>query len=144
MGGMLAIVAQAAFFLAGFETIPQGIEDAGGDINAVGKTVVLSVTCACIFYAFLLFAFGCGWPWQEFALMERPAAATMFLSLLAGTGGKVMYWILTIGALAGLFTTWNGFFTASANILMGMARGRLIPRFYAKQNKNDIAVNGLP
>ena len=121
MGGMLAIVAQAAFFLAGFETIPQGIEDAGGDINAVGKTVVLSVTCACIFYAFLLFAFGCGWPWQEFALMERPAAATMFLSLLAGTGGKVMYWILTIGALAGLFTTWNGFFTASANILMSMA-----------------------
>ena len=142
MGGMFAIVAQAAFFLAGFETIPQGIEEAGGDIDSVGKTVVLSVALACIFYAILLFAFGCGWPWQEFALMERPAASTMFLSLLAGTGGKILYWIITIGALAGLFTTWNGFFTASANILMGMARGRLIPRFYAKQNKNGIAVNG--
>ena len=56
--------------------------------------------------------------------------------------GILLVGIITIGALAGLFTTWNGFFTASANILMGMARGRLIPRFYAKQNKNGIAVNG--
>ena len=31
-GGILAILASAPFFLAGFETIPQGIEDAGGDL----------------------------------------------------------------------------------------------------------------
>ena len=59
-GGIIAILSSAPFFLAGFETIPQGVEDAGGDISAVGKTVVLSVTFACIFYAFLLFFFGMG------------------------------------------------------------------------------------
>ena len=32
-GGILAILASAPFFLAGFETIPQGIEDAGGDVG---------------------------------------------------------------------------------------------------------------
>ena len=141
-GGCFAIVASAAFFLAGFETIPQGVEDAGGDITNVGKTVVLSVTLACIFYAVLLFCFGYGWPWQEFANMARPAASTMFLSLFPGAAGTVLYWIITIGAIAGLFTTWNGFFTASANLLMGMARGRLMPRLFAKQNANGIAVNG--
>ncbi|MBQ1484802.1 MAG: APC family permease, partial [Eubacterium sp.] len=72
LGGMFAIVVQAAFFLAGFETIPQGIEDAGGSVKSVGKTVVLSVTLACVFYAVLLFCFGYGWPWQEFAGMARP------------------------------------------------------------------------
>ena len=41
-GGMMAILASAPFFLAGFETIPQGVEDAGGDITNVGKTVVMS------------------------------------------------------------------------------------------------------
>ena len=83
-GGILAIMSSAPFFLAGFETIPQGVEEAGGDIKSVGKTVVLSVTLACVFYAFLLFSFGFAWDWQEFAqptavggIMTNPAAATM-------------------------------------------------------------------
>lgn len=120
LGGMIAIVAQAAYFLAGFETIPQGVEDAGGDIKTVGRTVVLSVTLTCILYAFLLFSFGYAWPCQQFAdssIMVRPATATMFRYLYPGAGGNVLYWILTIGAIAGLFTTWNGFFTAFANLL---------------------------
>lgn len=143
IGGMFAIVATAPFFLAGFETIPQGVEEAGGDIKKVGKTVVISVLCACLFYAVLLFAFGTGWNWQEFAQMERPAAANMFLVLFAGPTGKVLYWMIVIGALAGLFTTWNGFFMASANLLMGMGRGRIMPKIFAKQNKNDIPVPAL-
>ena len=149
-GGVLAILATAPFFLAGFETIPQGVEDAGGDIKSVGKTVVLSVGLACIFYAILLFCFGYAWPWQEFAqpaavggMMTNPAAATMFTFLFPGTAGTVLYWLITLGAIAGLFTTWNGFFMASANLLMGMARGRLMPKIFAQQNKNGIPVAGL-
>ena len=143
MGGIFAILASAPFFLAGFETIPQGVEEAGGDISSVGKTVVLSVSLACIFYAILLFCFGFAWPWQEFAGMERPAAATMFKFLFPGTAGLVLYWLITIGAIAGLFTTWNGFFMASANLLMSMARGRVMPKVFAQQNKNGIPVPGL-
>ena len=142
VGGCFSIVSQAAFFLAGFETIPQGVEDAGGDLKGVGKTVVISVSMACIFYAVLLFCFGYGYKWQEFAHLARPAAASMFPLLFPGTAGTVLYWVLTIGAVAGLFTTWNGFFTASANLLMAMARGRLIPKLFAKQNANGVAVNG--
>ena len=149
-GGILAILASAPFFLAGFETIPQGVEDAGGDISSVGKTVVLSVSLACIFYAILLFCFGFAWPWQEFAqptavggVMTNPAAATMLRMLYGGAAGEVLYWLITIGAIAGLFTTWNGFFMASANLLMGMSRGRLMPKVFAQQNKNGIPVPGL-
>ncbi len=142
-GGVFAILASAPFFLAGFETIPQGVEEAGGDIKSVGKTVALSVGLACIFYAVLLFCFGFGWPWQEFAGMDRPAAATVFLSMFPGPAGKVLYWMIVIGAIAGLFTTWNGFFMASANLLMGMSRGRLLPAIFKKQNANGIPVPGL-
>ena len=139
---VLFIVATAAFFLAGFETIPQGIEDAGGDIKSVGKTVVLSVGLACLFYALLLICFGIGWPWRQFANMPRPAAATMFLSLFPGVGGKLLYWVLILGAIAGLFTTWNGFFTPSANLLMSMGRGKLVFPFFARQNSGGVAVYG--
>ena len=141
-GGCLAGIVMACYFLAGFETIPQGVEEAGGKTKSVGKAVVLSVGLAGVFYAFLLIAFGYAWPWQEFSGMARPAAATMFRSLYPGVAGEILYWALTIGALAGLFTTWNGFFTASANLMMSMGRGKLIPSFFAKQNKRGVAVNG--
>ena len=139
----MAILASAPFFLAGFETIPQGVEDAGGDITNVGKTVVMSVVLACIFYAILLICFGYAWPWKEFAHMENPSAATVFTFLYPGVAGEVLYWLITIGAIAGLFTTWNGFFMASASLLMGMGRGYLVPHIFAKQNKNGIPVPGL-
>ena len=142
LGGCFAGIVQACYFLAGFETIPQGVEDAGGSVKSVGRTVVLSVGLAGLFYAVLLIAFGYAWPWQQFAGMDRPAAATMFRSLYPGAVGNVLYWALTIGAIAGLFTTWNGFFTASANLMMGMGRGRLIPKFFAKQNSRGVAVRG--
>lgn len=143
LGGAFGILCTAAFFLAGFETIPQGVEDAGGDVKSVGKTVVISVTAACVFYAVLLFCFGYGYSWEEFMGMENPAAANMFTHIFEGGAGTFMYWLIVIGALAGLFTTWNGFFMASASLLMGMGRGCLVPKVFAKQNKNGIPVPGL-
>jgi len=143
IGGVMAVLASAPFFLAGFETIPQGIEEAGGEVTSVGKTVVLSVVSACVFYAFLLFCFGTGMAWKDFAGLEKPAAAVMFRVIYDGAIGEVLYWMITVGAIAGLFTTWNGFFTASANLLMAMGRNNLVPSVLAKQNKNGVATNGL-
>ena len=141
-GGAFSIITAAAFFLAGFETIPQGIEEAGGDVKKVGSTVVLSVGLACVFYAILLFCFGYAYSWQDFLTLPRPAASNMFKHLFDGGAGIGLYWLITVGALAGLFTTWNGFFTASANLLMAMGRAKMLPSWFAVQ-KNGVAVNGL-
>ena len=143
IGGAFGILCTAAFFLAGFETIPQGVEDAGGDVKKVGTTVVASVGLACVFYAILLFCFGYAFPWQDFLGLDRPAAANMFKLVYEGGAGVALYWLIIIGALAGLFTTWNGFFTASANLLMAMGRARMLPGWFAKQDKNGVAINGL-
>ena len=141
-GGAFSIITAAAFFLAGFETIPQGIEEAGGDVKKVGSTVVLSVGLACVFYAILLFCFGYAYSWQDFLTLPRPAASNMFKHLFDGGAGIGLYWLITVGALAGLFTTWNGFFTASANLLMAMGRAKMLPSWFAVQ-KNGVAINGL-
>ncbi len=142
-GGMLAVIASAPFFLAGFETIPQGIENASGSVKSVGKTVVLSGLCSCLFYALLLFCFGMAMPWQTFVTLEKPAAAVMMREVYPGTTGRLLYGVLVVGAIAGLVTTWNGFFTASANLLMAMGRKKLVPSALAKQDENGIPVNGL-
>lgn len=141
-GGCFAIMASAAFFIAGFETIPQGVEEAGGDVKAVGKMTVLSVVMACLFYSLLLLSYGRAWPWKDFVLLERPVAASVFLKLYPGLAGKLLYGLIVVGAIAGSLTPWNAFFAASANMLMSMSRRNFMPEIFSKQNNRGAAVTG--
>ena len=134
LGGMLSILASVPFFIAGFETIPQGIESAGGNIKSVGKTVVLTVVSSCLFYALLLFTLGGALPWQQFIKFDSPAAALLFRDIYPGPPGQSLYLLILIGSICGLLTTWNGFMMASSQILMAMARVSIVPDVLAKQH----------
>jgi amino acid transporter len=145
--GAIAIMITAPFFLAGFETIPQGVEDSKVKHSSVGKMVVLSVTCAILFYAGLLFAFGGAMPWKEFWAdggFGSPAAGLLLQHIYEGPLGQVFFVLLVVGALTGLITTWNGFMMASPRLLMGMARANMIPAIFAKQHpKYGTPIAGL-
>jgi amino acid transporter len=135
--GMLTILLLAPFFLAGFETIPQMAENAKVEPKKVGKIVILSIALACFFYAILLIALGGAMPWIEFwgdGEFGTPAAGLLLRHVYGDMPvlGNVFYIILTIGALTGLITTWNGFMRASAYLLMGMGRARMVPAIFAK------------
>ena len=134
IGGMASILASVPFFLAGFETIPQGIESAGGDTKGVGKTVVITVVLSCLFYALLLFTLGGALPWKDFIRFSNPAAALMFRSLYPGGIGNILYVLILFGAVCGLLTTWNGFMMASSQILMAMARVSIVPFSLSRQH----------
>ena len=134
IGGMASILASVPFFLAGFETIPQGIESAGGDTKGVGKTVVITVVLSCLFYALLLFTLGGALPWKDFIKFSNPAAALMFRSLYPGAIGNILYVLILFGAVCGLLTTWNGFMMASSQILMAMARVSIVPFSLSRQH----------
>lgn len=133
-GGMLAILLSAPFFVSGFETIPQAVEESGGDLKSVGKTVIMVVSFACIFYAILLITLGAAMPWQEFVGVESPAASNLFLSVFGGGVGRVLFIIVLISAICGMLTTWNGFFMASSLLMMSLARAYIIPHVFAKQH----------
>ena len=134
IGGAMVILASAPFFLAGFETIPQGIESAGGEVKSVGKTVVLTVVLSCLFYALLLFTLGGAMPWKEFVNYGSPSAALLFRDVYSGPVGTGLYLFILIGAICGLITTWNGFMMASSQILMAMARVSIVPDVLAQQH----------
>ena len=134
LGGMASILASVPFFLAGFETIPQGIESAGGDTKGVGKTVVITVVLSCLFYALLLFTLGGALPWKEFIQFSNPSAARMFRTLYPGSVGNILYVTILIGAICGLLTTWNGFMMASSQIMMAMARVSIVPFSLSRQH----------
>lgn len=141
--GALIIFASSPFFLAGFETIPQAIEDSDGDVKNVGKTVVASVGLACIFYAVMLISIGLAIPWKQFYGLEQPAVSNLFKIVYDGPLGTVLFVIILLGALAGLLTTWNGFMMATPRLMMSLARASLIPHIFAKQNKYGTPIAAL-
>jgi len=144
-GGVIAIMCSAPFFLAGFETIPQQVEDAGIKITTVGKTVVASVALACIFYVCALISFGAAMPWVQFwTELPFPAAGNLFLEIYGGGIGTFLYYGVITVALLGLLTTWNGFTLSSPRLLMGMARANMIPKIFAYQHpKTGVPIYGL-
>lgn len=134
-GGLIAMFAMAPFFLAGFDTIPQGAEEGDSKINFanLGKVLLGAIVAAGGFYCLVIISTGLAMPWQEFAGLQRPAVALLFTTLYGdGFLGHSLYWIAMIGALAGLLTTWNGLYIASARLLVGMSRARLIPEYFSR------------
>ena len=144
-GGVIAIMVSAPFFLAGFETVPQAVEDASGKVSSVGKMVVASVAAACLFYAIALVSFGGAMPWVNFwNELPFPAAGNLFLNIYQGGLSSALYAMVIIVALLGLLTTWNGFMLASPRLLMGMARANMIPKIFAVQDpKTGVPRAGL-
>lgn len=127
--GVFSVFVLAPFFLAGFDTIAQGAEEAGKiSFNTLGKTVFLSMISAGIFYVLVIFAAGFSWPWQELAQMDF-GTAQVFQSALRI---PILTWIALLGALAGLLTTFNGFFYAATRVIFAMSRARLLPKSLAK------------
>lgn len=133
-GGLVAMFAMAPFFLAGFDTIPQGAEEGSSrlNFNNLGKVLVGAILAAGGFYCLIILSTGLSMPWQDFVGLKRPAVSLMFTRLYGETAlGYSLYWIAMIGALAGLLTTWNGLYIASARLLVGMSRARLIPEYFS-------------
>ena len=134
-GGAVAMFAIAPFFIFGFETIPQGIEDVSGSIKGVGKVIFISMIMAGITYALILFFVGGAYPWQETAFLDTPAAGNVLKLIYPGTVGEGLYIFILIGAIAGLMTTWNAFFIATPRLVMGLGRAHLLPPRFAKMNE---------
>lgn len=132
MGGALAMLAVAPFFLFGFETIPQGIEEASGSMKNVGRTIFLSMFAACLTYALLLVVLGTTLPWKELVAMQTPAAANVMMQLYPGILGKILWVIILMGVMAGLIGVWNSFFIATPRLMLGLGRAALIPPSFAK------------
>lgn len=140
--GIFAMLVIVPFFLAGFDSIPQAIEEASDDINSkqVAKTIVFTIGSAGLFYIAIVFSAGLAFPWTSFSLLETPALAFMFKNLHNNILGKALYFLTIVGALAGLLTTWNGMFVAASRLLHSMGRAQLLPNIFSIKSKNNTPI----
>ncbi|MCA8947988.1 MAG: APC family permease [Planctomycetes bacterium] len=123
--GVASVLVTAPFWFVGFDTIPQGAEEASGQVppRFLGVVLLGSIAGAAVFYCLLVTAVAATGPWQQTAVAELPAAAAFEQALGSPLLGKCVL----VAALLGLFTSWNGFFLAGSRVLFALGRGRIGP-----------------
>lgn len=143
--GFISILVIVPFFLAGFDAIPQAIEDAQGDIEskAISKIIVFTIIAAGLFYVAIILSSGLATNWQEFSQLDTPPLAFMFRNVYSGVLGKGLYYLTLIGALAGLLSTWNGMFIAASRLLFSMGRAKLLPSAFGKSSKYGTPITAI-
>ncbi len=136
--GFISMLVIVPFFMAGFDAIPQAIEDAHDDLRPkrISKIIVLTIIAAGLFYTLIIIASASSIPWTDFASLDSPALAFMFNRIYDNPLGAILYYITLIGALAGLLSTYNGMFIAATRLLSSMGRSFLIPNIFSKESEH--------
>jgi amino acid transporter len=123
--GIATVLVTAPFWFVGFDTIPQGAEEASNKVppRMLGVLILVAIFGAVVFYVFLIAAVAATGPWRELIANDLPAAAAFANAL----GSPVLGKLVLVAALLGLFTSWNGFFLAGSRVLFALGRGHIGP-----------------
>ncbi|MCY3599526.1 MAG: APC family permease [Gemmatimonadetes bacterium] len=128
--GVGIVLGTAAFWFAGFDTIPQAMEEVeeGAKLRLLPRVMGASILFALVFYCLVILATAMSMPRAELLASELPAAA----AIEAALGSPFLGRVVLFAGLCGLITTWNAIFFASTRIVFAMARAHMIPHRLAR------------
>ena len=124
LSGILLVLVTVPFWFVGFDTIPQGAEEADSTMapRRFARLIVGSIIAATLFYIVLIVSVGRIVPWETIVNTDLPAAR----AFESAFSSRTMVNLVLVAALLGLFTSWNGFFLAGSRVLFSLGRGRMI------------------
>ena len=128
--GILAALMTAPFFMAGFDTIPQVMEEKspGTPMRRAALMMVASIAAGGAFYCLLILSVSMATPWQEAVRLEGlTTAATCESRFDSPLFGR----IIVFTGLLGLITTLNPIFIAASRLVFALGRARMIPAGFA-------------
>lgn len=131
--GILAALLTAPFFMAGFDTIPQVMEEKspGTPMRRAALMMVASIAAGGTFYCLLILSVSMATPWQDAVRLEGlTTAATYEFRFESPLFGR----IIVFTGLLGLITTLNPIFIAASRLVFALGRARMIPSGFSKVN----------
>jgi amino acid transporter len=123
--GTLAIFSTGLVWFAGFQAVPQMMEERSDAVSprSIAHIMALSVAVAAAFYALVIVAVSMAKPWVS--LLNAPMATVAALQDLA-PGGILAKVVLGAGALA-VLKAWNSTFTVAVRTVFVQARAGFLP-----------------
>jgi amino acid transporter len=128
--GMLSVLVSTPFWFAGFNSIPQLMEEKapGVSLRVVARSLLLAIGAAGIFYCLVIVACSMTMPWREILVLDLPAA-TAFEN---GLQSPVLAKVVLLAALLGLVTTWNAVFLCGSRVAFSLGRARILPAMFGR------------
>jgi amino acid transporter len=125
LGGILAVFLTTPFFLAGFNVIPQTMEEKAEGISnrRVVRMIIFSISMAGLFYGLTALAASMAAPWRDIVGLELPAAGAFEAAFHSPFLAKVVL----LAGICGIVTTWNTVFISSSRVIFALGRARVMP-----------------
>ena len=129
IGGVLWIAVTTPLWLAGFQVVPQAIEERGSTTSlvTVGRLTVWAVILGIIFYCLVVTAATFAAPWPSIVKAPLPAA----FAIQAALPNPVVARAVLLAVVLGILATWNSAFLWATRLLLALGRARLIPQAFA-------------
>jgi len=132
---IIAVMVVAVWFMGGFDTIPQAAEESGVKMkpNQLGIAILVSIVMGALFYVLIILALGMSVSPEQLGVMlqNKDVMPTAEIFRVA-FGYEWAMQLVLFAALLGLLSTLNGFYIAASRLLFSMARGGLLPHWFAK------------
>jgi amino acid transporter len=94
----------------------------------LGHIILISVIWATVFYVSVILAASYVTPWLDLRTVALPTAVAFRRAFTTPVMADLVLW----AAIAGLITSWNGFFIAGTRVLFALGRARMVsPRLGA-------------
>jgi len=124
LAGIIGVFSTVPFWLVGFDTIPQGAEEASDKVTprTIGLLILVSIIAAVFFYILLIISTSMAGDWKSLLGSDLLTARIFEHTFYSG----ILVKAILIAIIIGLLTSWNGFFLAGSRVLFAMGRGRII------------------
>lgn len=126
--GVILILAMAPFLYVGFDCIPQAAEEFNFPANKTLFLIATAIGVGAFIYAALAVVTASVMPWLE---MRELTVSWRTGAMIQQALGYVGLIFVVVAVLCGMFTGINGFYMSSSRLLFGMARARMLPKFFA-------------
>jgi len=128
MAGLFSVVIMTPFMFVGFDVIPQAAEEMDIPYKTIGRILIISVLMAAAWYILIIFGVSRALSPAE---LENSGLATAD-AMAALFGGAWAGKILVLAGIAGIITSWNGFYIGASRLIYAMAQAKMLPDFLGK------------
>ncbi|SHJ75071.1 APC family permease [Desulfofundulus thermosubterraneus] len=126
--GLFAVLIMTPFMFVGFDVIPQAAEEINIPFAAIGKILLISVFLAAAFYIMIIFGVSRALTVEQMEASKLVTADAMGALFGGGWAAK----LLILGGIAGIITSWNGFYIGGSRAIYAMAHAKMLPGFLGK------------
>ena len=127
--GMLSIAVITPFFMVGFDVIPQTAEECDIPPRKLGRLMMMSILMAAGWYCLIIYCVSTLMTHEQILAAELCTADAL---VGAWNGSSLARYVVVIGGMAGILTSWNAFLAAGSRVMLSMGESGMLPAWFTR------------